>query len=184
MALKRFAITLLTISVIILITGTVFLPIIYTSINDSIVIIGGTASIMYKFIFFHTMNGLPFCITLFGAAFLITALICLIFNKKIPIYCSIKTSVISLIISAALALGLVCVFIFSSIVAFDQISMYPYAFPASILGSIVALLMIAWLTFVYIKARKQSASKMGALIDLLTVLIYLPPIFMAVCCFS
>ncbi len=99
-------------SLLTLLTGVLFLiigviiPFItlknYTYQNGGIGIIGGADTPTYEFVVFRILNGWPFVTILFGSALIVSALFCLIFSKTVKNNCSIKTTVLSLGLSAIL----------------------------------------------------------------------------------
>ena len=175
------------ISLLTLLTGSLFLiigvivPFItlqnYTSQNGAIGIIGGADTPTYEFIVFRIMNGWPFVAILFGIALIVSALFCLIFSKAVENNCIIKTTALSLGLSAVGALGLVCDFLWFSIVSFGEISKHPIEYPVSILVGIICFLAFIILIAIYLKLRKINWSIKGFIIDVLTSLIYLPTFF-------
>ena len=75
------------------------------------------------------------------------------------------------------ALGLVCVFIWFSIVSFGEMSKHPIEYPVSVLLGIVCFFAFVVLIAVYLKLRKTNWSIKGLIIDILTSIIYLPTFF-------
>ncbi len=175
------------ISLLTLLTGALFsiigviVPFItlqnYTSQNGAIGIIGGADTPTYEFVIFHIMNGWPFVAILFGITLIVSALFCLIFSKTVKNNCNIKTTALSLGLSAVGAAGLVCAFLWFSIVSFDEMSKHPIEYPVSILLGIVCFFAFAILIAVYLKLRKTNWSVKGFYIDILTSIIYLPTFF-------
>lgn len=124
-------------------------------------------------------NGFSFCLILFGAALIVTALFCLIFSKTIKANSTIKTSAISLCLSAVGALGLVCALIWYTIIVFHEMSKHPISYPVSVFLGIICFVFFIILIVLYFKHRRNSWSIKGVLIDVLTSIIYLPFFFFA-----
>lgn len=177
------------ISLLTLLTGALFsiigviVPFItlqnYTSQNGAIGIIGGADTPTYEFVVFRIMNGWPFVAILFGITLIISALFCLLFSKTVKNNCNIKTSALSLGLSAVGAAGLVCAFLWFSIVSFGEMSKHPIEYPVSILLGIVCFFAFIILIALYFKSRKLNWSIKGIIIDILTSVVYLPTFFFA-----
>jgi len=151
----------------------------YTYQNGGIGIIGGADTPTYEFVVFRILNGWPFVTILFGSALIVSALFCLIFSKTVKNNCSIKTTVLSLGLSAVGALGLVCAFLWLSIVSFGEMSKHPIEYPVSVLLGIISFFGFIVLIALYLKTRKTNWSIKGFIIDVLTSIIYLPTFFFA-----
>ena len=149
----------------------------YTYQNGGIGIIGGADTPTYEFVVFRIMNGWPFVTILFGSALIVSALFCLIFSKTVKNNCSIKTTVLSLGLSAVGAAGLVCAFLWLTIVSFGEMSKHPIEYPVSVLLGIISFLGFIVLIALYLKIRKTNWSIKGFIIDVLTSIIYLPTFF-------
>ncbi|HCD81059.1 MAG TPA: hypothetical protein DEQ65_01735 [Ruminococcaceae bacterium] len=91
-----------------------------------------------------------------------------------------KTTALALAISFFGAAGLVCFFIWLSIVSFHEVSKNPVSYPFSIAGGAVALLCFIISVVFYIKIRKTNISGRGIFIDILTIAVTLP-IFFLIC---
>ena len=180
MKLKRNAIVLLILGAIIFLAG-IMVPIIsmkiYTAQHGAIGIIGGADTPTMYFMAFRLMNGLPFVAILFGITLIVSAGFCLIFSNTVKKHCNINTSVISLGLSGFGALGLICAFLWFSIVSFGETLKNPIEYPVSILLGIVCFFAFLVLIVVYLKLRKTNWSIKGFCIDILTSIIYLPAFF-------
>lgn len=113
-----------------------------------------------------------------GAALIIGSLFCLVFRKTVKEYCSKKTSLFSLILSAVIAFGAYCFIVWLSIVVFDAMKVFPIARPVSVLFGILSIIAAILLSILYIKERKKQPSVKGVVIDILSVLLCLVPFFM------
>ena len=177
------------ISLLTLLTGALFsiigviVPFItlqnYTSQNGAVGIIGGADTPTYEFLVFRIMNGWPFVAILFGITLIISALFCLIFSKTVKNYCNIKTTALSLGLSAVGAAGLVCAFLWFTIVSFGEMSKHPIEYPISVSLGILCFFAFIVLIAIYLKLRKINWSIKGLCIDILTSVIYLPTFFFA-----
>ncbi len=180
MKLKQMSLLTLLTGVLFSIIG-VIIPFItlknYTYQNGAIGIIGGADTPTYEFVVFRILNGWPVVTILFGSALIISALFCLIFSKTVKNNCSIKTTVLSLGLSAVGAAGLVCAFLWFTIVSFGEMSKHPIEYPVSVLLGIISFLGFIVLIALYLKIRKTNWSIKGFIIDVLTSIIYLPTFF-------
>lgn len=149
----------------------------YTSQNGATGIIGGADTPTYEFAVFHIMNGWPFVAILFGITLIVSALFCLIFPKTVKNNCNIKNTAISLGLSAVGAAGLVCAFVWFTIVSFGEMSKYPIEYPASVFLGIVCFFAFVVLIALYFRVRIINWSIKGIIIDIATSIIYLPTFF-------
>lgn len=112
----------------VLVLASVLIPIIkfsnYTAQNGSVGIIGGADTPTLLFLLQYSDGGLPFTFIL-GLTLFLSGAFCLIFKRVVINNCGLKTTVLSLIISLFGASGLVCFFIWYSIVAFHKMSKHP-----------------------------------------------------------
>ena len=182
MKLKQTSLLTLSVGVLLLIIGAIA-PFIalqtYTSQNGATGIIGGADTPTYEFVVFRLMNGWPFVAILFGIALAVSALFCLIFSKTVKNNCNIKTTALSLMLSAVGALGLVCVTLWIVIVSFGEMSRHPISYPVSILLGMFCFFMFLVLIALYFITRKKNWSIKGIVIDVLTSILYLLPFFFA-----
>ena len=180
MKLKQISLLTLLTGVLFSIIG-VIIPFItlknHTYQNGAIGIIGGADTPTYEFVVFRILNGWPFVTILFGSALIVSALFCLIFSKTVKNNCSIKTTVLSLGLSAVGAAGLVCAFLWFTIISFGEMSKHPIEYPVSVLLGIISFLGFIVLIALYLKIRKTNWSIKGFIIDVLTSIIYLPTFF-------
>ena len=180
MKLKIFSLLTLLIGVLFSIIGAI-VPFItlqsYASHNGSIGIIGGADTPTYEFVVFRIMNGWPFIAILFGITLIVSALFCLIFPQTVKNNCNIKTTALSLGLSAVGAAGLVCAFLWFTIVSFSEMSKHPIEYPVSVLLGIFCFFVFVVLIALYLKARKINWSIKGFCIDILISVIYLPTFF-------
>lgn len=102
------------------------------------------------------------------------------FSPRLLIIAFAKFSLISLCISLFGAIGLCCLFIWFSIVAFGKMSSHPIEYPVSIIGGLLSLLMLSAAIAFYIKVRKNNIKIKGIIIDALTGIVALPNLFLLV----
>ena len=180
MKLKRNALIILILGVLMSCLGFIA-PIVYwnnyTLQNVTIGIIGGADAPTYTFMLSTLFDGLLLVLILLGISLVFSAGFCFIFSNTVKKHCNINSSVISLGLSGVGALGLVCAFLWFSIVSFGEMSKYPIEYPVSILLGIVCFFAFAVLIAVYLKLRKTNWSVKGFCIDILTSIIYLPTFF-------
>ncbi len=149
----------------------------YTLHNGVVGIIGGADTPTYTFMLSALFDGLPFVLILLGISLVVSSVFCLLFSKTVRKHCNIKTSIISLGLSGVGALGLVCSFLWFSIVSFGEMSKHPIKYPVSILLGIVCFFAFVVLIAIYLKLRKINWSIKGFIIDVLTSIAYLPAFF-------
>lgn len=182
MKLKRFSLIALISGLFISVLGFL-IPLIYwssyTAHNGTIGIIGGADAPTYTFMLSALFDGLPIDLVIWGITLVVSSVFCVLLSKTVKTYCNIKTSAISLALSGIGALGLVCAFLWFTIVAFGEMSKHPIEYPVSILLGV--LCFFAFLVFValYFKERKKNWSIKGVIIDFLTSIVYLPAFFFA-----
>ena len=185
MKLKCFSLLILFAGLLFLASGVV-IPIvllqIYTSQNGAVAIIGGADGPTALFLTFKLMEGRIICSLVFGITLIISGLFCLIFSKTIKNNCNIKTSALSLGLSAIGAAGLVCAFLWFTIVSFGEMSKHPIEYPISVLLGIFCFFTFIVLSAVYLKLRKINWSIKGLIIDILTSITYLPAFFFLFLC--
>ena len=171
------------ISGLVLVLASVFIPIIklsnYTAQNGSIGIIGGADTPTLLFLLQYSDGGLLFT-SILGLTLFLSGAFCLIFKRVVINNCRLKTTVLSLIISLFGATGLVCFFIWYSIVAFHEMSMHPIAYPCSIFAGLLSLMGFVTAIVFYIRVRKKNLKPKGIIIDILTSIITLPTLFLLV----
>ena len=85
----------------------------------------------------------------------------LLFSNTVKKHCNINTSTISLVLSGVGALGLVCVFVWISIVSFHEMSKHPIEYPISVFLGIVCFFTFIVLIIIYLKLRKTNWSIKG-----------------------
>ena len=178
--IKKYSFISLIIGVAITLTG-ILLPIIafvsYTT-QGGIGIIGGADTPTFLFLVFNTFDRLPIYALTFGAVLTIASLFCLIFRKTVAEHCSLKTTALSLSLSFTGSLGLTCVLIWYSVVAFHEVSTHPIEYSASRILGVLAFAIFIVLIVIYCKARRGGFSLKGILIDIGTSILTLPLFFL------
>lgn len=183
--MKKFKIysSVCLISGLLLVLASVLVPIIklsnYTAQNGSIGIIGGADKPTLLFLLKYSDGHLLFALIL-GLTLSLCGGFCLIFKRTVTNNCKLKTTVLSLIISFFGAAGLVCFFIWYSIVVFHEMSMYPIAYTCSIFVGLLSLVAFITAIIFYIRVRKKNLKPKGIIIDILTSITTLPILFLLV----
>ena len=88
--------------------------------------------------------------------------------------CSLKTTAVSLGIALTVAAGLYCLLTWFVISATHGRKMYPIAYPASVIGGMLAFYIFIGLLAVYYFLRKRNFSVKGLLIDMATCIVFVP----------
>ena len=145
--------------------------------NGGMSIIGGMDAPTMQYLVTGIFGSLPDVLVLSGITLMISAVFCLLFSKTVKEHCAVKTSAISLGLSATGALGLVCAFVWFSIVAFDEVRKHPIEYPVSISLGLACLCVFIILIIQYFNARTNNWSVKGLVIDVLTSIFYLPTFF-------
>ena len=163
---------------------SVLVPIIkineFTAQNGSVGIIGGADGPTAIYLTSHLLDGNLLFTLILGLTLFLSGAFCLIFKRVVINNCRLKTTALSLIISLFGASGLVCFFIWYSIVAFHEMSKHPIAYPCSIFAGLLSLMGFVTAIVFYIRARKTNLKPKGIIIDILTSIITLPTLFLLV----
>lgn len=149
----------------------------YISNNGAIGIIGGADAPTYTFMLSALFDGLPFVLVILGIILVVSSVFCLLFPNVIKKHCNINTSIISLGLSILGALGLVCAFLWFSIVSFGEMSKRPIEYHVSVLIGIISFFGFIFLIALYLKTRKKNWSIKGIVIDVFTSIVYLLAFF-------
>lgn len=165
-----------------LVLMSVLVPIIkineFTAQNGSIGIIGGADTPTLQFFVYSIFGGLPIYTFTFGITLMIASLLCFFFRKAVEKYCTLKTTLFSLLISFSGSVGLTCLLAWYSIVMFDEMSSHPIEYPASIILGCLSFVLFIFLIIVYCKVRKENFFLKGILIDIATSILALPLFFL------
>ena len=185
MKMKRCSLLVLFLGIALLCIG-IALPAVFWQIFGRVIsqradmaIIGGADAATYQYLSRTLLNGLPNAIGMLGISMILSAGFCLLFSGTVRKHCTVATSAIALGLSATGALGLVCVLVWSSIVAFDSARHYPIEFPVSIMLGLLCLCAFLILFSLYFKVREKHKSIPGLLIDVFSGILYLPAYFLA-----
>lgn len=172
MTLKRFSVITLVCGLILTVVGLI-ISFLMISNNDSAVGIIGGASLPTYFYMLNSLVWLDIILDI-GFRLIVISLFCFIFGRYIKTNCSISASILSLGISAAVALlvnfGYMCV----QIVFLGMIQDNVLRFIIGVLLSAVGLVISVILMCQYIQLRKKEPKWVGILIDILTVFITFP----------
>ncbi len=172
---KRSFVWVLLAGMLVLICGASILLV--GSSSDYALIIGGADAPTFWFLLSSRCNGLPLVLVVLGLSLSLSAGFCLLFSKTVKTHCTLHTTAISLGLSATGALGLVCVYSWLVIVSFGKMAEHPVAYPASILLGLLCLVVFILLLYFYFVKRCHAWTTKGFVIDVLTVLVYLPTWF-------
>lgn len=171
MKLKSFSITSLIVGVFSLAAGLLLpvLVLLAQPSGGSVGIIGGADMPTVFFITGIVLKRWPLCLILLGIALIITGLFSLVFSKTLREHCTPKMSALILASSAVGGLGEVSILMWLQSPNPKPIS----AIIVSVIALIAFIALVAW----YCKERKAEWSWKGALIDLLTCMLYSPAFF-------
>ena len=106
---------------------------------------------------------------------LISSLLHCIFRKTTQAHCQMKTSVLSVAISAVGALGFYCLLTWGTIVAWDTMAAHPVTYSASTVIGFFSLLAALGLLILYIRERIKTPSVKGVILDVLCAALYFVP---------
>ena len=169
------------ISGLVLVLASVLIPIIkfsnYTAQNGSVGIIGGADGPTAIYLTSYLLDGNLLFTLILGLTLFLSGGFCLIFKRVVINNCRLKTTALSLIISLIGASGLICFFIWYSIVAFHEMPKHPLSYPLSIIVGIILLVAFIITIIFYIRARKENLKVKGIIVDIITSIITLPTFF-------
>lgn len=181
MKFKRISRIVLVLGLVIAISGYVT-PLVYwnhyTPHNGSIGLIGAAEDPpTYWFALYAMFGGLPLVLFILGITLFVSSGFCLLFSKTVKTHCAVKSSAMSLGLSAVGVLGLICAFVWFTIVYFDEMARHPIEYPVSILLGILCAWAFVILFVLYFKERRKNWSIKGFVIDVLTGIVYLPAFY-------
>lgn len=128
-------------------------------------------------IFVVPHEGLREGLCLFGAVTTMFGLLSLIFHRFADKHCFVKTSLVSLGLSAAGTLGLYCALTYIGCSMMRSSTMrFPIEEPTSFFLGLFCLFGFVFLLVLYVIFRKKSPSAPGVIIDVLTALWYVIPL--------
>ena len=141
MKLKTASIIAALVGAVILLFSVVFpMLTIMNSDQGSVGIIGGADGPTAQFITFNLIA--PYMLEIcFGTALLIAGLFCSIFTKTVKTHCSLKTSALSLALSAIGGFGIGCFLLWAVIVGFGETKVTPIEYSVSIIGGLGCFFM-------------------------------------------
>ena len=140
-------------------------------------LIGGADGPTAIYLTSHLLDGNLLFTLILGLTLFLNGAFCLIFKRAVINNCGLKTTALSLIISFFGASGLVCFFIWYSIVAFHEMSKHPLSYPLSIIGGMGSLVAFVSTIVFYVRARKENLKIKGIILDIITSIITLPTFF-------
>ena len=136
-------------------------------------LLSDTNSITIKF-FITNWSYLFLCL---GCALIMTAMFCFLFTQTVKNTCTLATSAISIGLSAIGGMGVYCVLVWFSTVAFGEQHKYPITYPTSIILGMFCFFLFIVLAVIYFYIKQKKQSLKGFVIDILTSIIYLPTFF-------
>jgi hypothetical protein len=176
MKTRRFPLLVLLVGLLLTIVGLV-LPIIFIRTGGAATgIIGSADAPTYWYIVRKALGGFPLWLDLMGAAMILTSLPAVFFIKTFQRVCSLKTSGITVGLSAVGGLGLMCAIICFLLGSLDFSRYDPYYFILYLIGLFSCFGFIA-LICLYFEARGKKPSILGFIYDLITSILYLPVFF-------
>lgn len=177
MKTRRFPLLVLLVGLLLTAIGLVLPIIIIRTGGAATGIIGGADAPTYWFALKYFIGGLPFCIVLLGWAMTLTSLPAVIFHKTFQKACSLKTSGITLGLSAIGGLGLTCTLYCFAIAAFNDHSKHPIGYPVSLAAGTVSFCAFLLLICFYFMTRGKKPSILGFVYDVICSIVYLPAFF-------
>lgn len=145
--------------------------------QGSVGIIGGADSPTAQFLTMRLLSGWRGCGIFLGVGLMVSGLFGLIFSNTVDRCCELKTTGISLGLSAVGGTGLYCFLVWFAMTAFQEVGKHPVAYPVSIALGLVSLAGFCGLLALYFRQRKQNWSWGGIVIDVATSILYLPTFF-------
>lgn len=175
--MKKFSIISLICGAL-LILSSLFIPafsLLIASNNTSAVgIIGGADSPTLRFMLNQMIwKGCWFVALQFGIVILLTGIVSLIFRKPIANNCSIKTSLLSLLISTGGGLGFSC--LITRFFMGNHIELFPIQYPCCIVFGYLSLIFCILFLMLYIREILKSKKYKSIIFDFLTVVLYFFP---------
>ncbi len=176
MKLNRIALISLIAGVLLAVIGVTIPLFIMNGMGADSAIIGGADMPTYCFIFSNYTAGLPVYLVLFGISVAIASLFYLVLPQTVKTISGKKMCVI-LGLSISVAMVLVCVIKWFSIILFNEMDQYPFAYPLSKVVGLLSLVAFVALLIRYIILRKKSWSTVGFIIDVVQSLLSFPAFF-------
>ncbi len=143
----------------------------------SVGIIGGADSPTAEFLTRQLFRYTDLTLKFFGGALFITGLAGFLFGKSLDEICPRRTTLLSLAISADLALAANALLLFLSCFFLTNPSSHPTRLPASLILGLVSLGVLLLLLSRYVESRKVSKSGKGIAVDVGITLLYFTPFF-------
>ena len=177
MKARRFPLLVLLVGILFAAFGLVLPIIVIRTGGAATGIIGGAGSPTYWYVANTVLRGFPLLLDLFGAAMILTSLPAVFFIKTFQRICSLKTSAITIALSAIGGLGLTCALYCYTIAAFHERSRHPVGYPLSLSMGLISLCAFILLICVYFKARGAKRSVISLIYDVICSILYLPAFF-------
>lgn len=146
--------------------------------SPSVGIIGGADGPTADFLMNRFLRNLDFALKVTGTALIISGIVGFVFDKKLLLICSKRTTLLSLAISADLALSVVSALVFLSCLFLSDPSKHPIRLPVSLIVLLLCVCVFFLLLSQYIKSRKSLPVGKGIAVDIGLVILYFIPCFL------
>lgn len=172
MTLKKFSLLTLISGILLTAAGIILNFVLFEMRGGAVGIIGGAGLPTI----FYMLKSITLLYTLIdlGLRLTLTALVCLIFGNTIKKNCTIATSLISLAVSASVALLVTFGYMSIRILLLGLVADLTLKFIIGILLSLIGIALSIVLICKYIKIRRENPFWQGVLFDLLTLFLYFP----------
>ena len=178
--MKKYALIVFSISLLLLFSGLHFTGILSAMLPETdIGIIGGSDLPTANFLIGKILSNAYGLLVLFGLPTAVCSLFSLIFSRTVKKCCCFSTTATALGLSACASLGAYSLFTFASYFFLTTPSKHPIAFPASIGCGMIALIGLILLIALYCKLRGKKASVPGVFLEAALAFIYTPTFFLA-----
>lgn len=172
MKTRRFPIMILLIGTVLAVTGLALPHILIGAGAAPTGIVGSKESPTLWFLLTHYLHGFPLCLTLLGAAMMLTSLPAVFFINAFQRSCSIKTAAITLCLSIVGRLGLTCAFYLLMIGSLSSPSKHPVGYPLSTTAGALSLVTFILLVCVYFSVRSKKPSILGFVYDVIASIVF------------
>lgn len=112
---------------------------------------------------------------IFSIAFFVLSILLHIFRKQMEEYCSLRTTCLSILISAVGSLGLYAAFIFYLTFFLGSVREHPIVYNVGRVVIPLSFLLFCILLVVYILVRRKKIFSIGTVIDIIISIIFIIP---------
>ena len=173
MGLRRFSWMLLWMGIGMILAGWLLVGIIAWCRQPDV--IGGADWPTFQFIYRNALAGLPALLVQWGVPFAIVGAASLIWGADVRAACTVRTSLLSMGLSATGAVGLYCFINWLAMAAFHERHLYPRAYPFYVSVGLIALCVFLLLLVLYGMSRSKNRSVKGVSFDIVTAVLFLSP---------